>query len=422
MNKIFGIVDCNNFYANCERVFQPKLKGRPIVVLSNNDGCVIARSNEAKALGVPMGEPFFKLKPLIERNGIVAMSSNYALYGDFSNRVMNVLSRFTPNTEIYSIDECFLDLTGFDGRDLTTYAREIKETVERWTGIPVCIGIAQTKTLAKLANKIAKKSPKAAGVLDLTNSPYLNHALEITEVRDVWGIGRHYAKMLKGRGIMTAYDLSLQDERWVRQKMGVVGLKTVQELRGISCIDLEEDAPDKQTTAVTRSFGKMLSSYEEVREAIFTFTARAAEKLRKADLVAGQISVFIRTNPFRQEQMQYSNSALVDLHPYTNDTRQIQKAGMDALNRIFKEGLQYKRAGILLMNLVRTEAAPRDLFTPMRAEIDEALMQAVDKVNRIHGSNILCFGQIRKDKSWYATRNHCSPKYTTSWADLPKVK
>jgi len=298
----------------------------------------------------------------------------------------------------------------------------MKETVQKWTGIPVGIGIAQTKTLAKLANRIAKKSPKANGVLDLSNSEYLNHALDITEVGDVWGIGRRYSKMLMSRGINTAFDLKVADERWIRQKMGVVGLKTVQELNGIACVDIENHTPDKQTTAVTRSFGKMLTSFEELREAILTFTARASEKLRKADLVSGKISVFIRTNPYKKEIIQYSNSASVDLHPYSNDTREIQKAGLIALEKIYRDGLSYKRAGIYLMDLCRSDAAPKDLFTQPANPTDEKLMKAIDKINRQHGSNLVSFGQVRKDKSWYATRNHCSPKYTTQWTDLKGVK
>lgn len=421
MSKVFAIVDCNNFYASCERLFEPKLIGKPVVVLSNNDGCVIARSNEAKPF-VPMGEPFFKLKSMIKRHDIIVRSSNYALYGDLSNRVMNILSDFSPATEVYSIDECFLDLTGFDDRNLTSYAREIKETAQRWTGIPVGIGIGPTKTIAKLANHIAKRSPKAAGVLNLNNSQYQNHALEITKVSDVWGIGRRFSKMLMSRGINTALDLKNADQRWIRQKMGVVGLRTVNELNGISCVHIEDNVSDIQTTAVTRSFGTMLTSFEELREAIMTFTARASVKLRKADLVAGQISVFVSTNPFRKELTQYSNSTMADLVPYTNDTRYIQRAGLLALKRLYRDGLSYKRAGICLLDLVRSDASPNDLFAPSPKLADEKLIQAIDQINEDYGTNLVLFGQVRKDKSWYATRKYCSPKYTTSWAELPVVK
>lgn len=422
MNKVFGLVDCNNFYASCERVFRPELIGKPIVVLSNNDGCVIARSNEAKALGIPMGEPFFKLRPLVERHGVIVQSSNYALYGDLSNRVMSVLNLFTPETEVYSIDECFLDLSGFEGRDLTVYGWEIKRTVQKWTGIPVGVGMAQTKTLAKIANRIAKKSPKAGGVLDLSASPYLDYALEITEIGDVWGIGRRWAKRLQAQGITTAKDFRDRPEGWVRKQMGVVGARTHAELRGVSCVDLEAHAPDKQTTAVTRSFGTMLTSFEELREAIMTFTARASEKLRHADLVAGKVSVFIRTNAFRPDHEQYAPSATVDLHPYSNETRQTQAAAMRALRQIFKEGLSYKKAGVLMLDLVRTEAAPRDLFTPAIQEGDVRLMNAIDRINDCLGSGLVNFGQVRKDKSWYATRDYCSPHYTTSWNGLKRVR
>ncbi len=421
MNRIFGLVDCNNFYASCERVFRPELRGRPIVVLSNNDGCVIARSNEAKALGIPMGEPFFKVKPLIARHGVVVQSSNYALYGDLSNRVMTVLSQFTPETEVYSIDECFLDLSGFNGRDLTTYGQEITKTVQKWTGIPVGIGIGHTKTLAKLANHIAKKSPKANGVLDLSASPYIDKALEVTEIGDVWGIGRRWAKRLKGYGIYTAKDFRDQSQGWVRKQMGVVGARTHAELRGISCIDLEAHATDKQTTAVTRSFGKVLTSFEALREAVLTFSARASAKLRGNDLVAGQVSVFIRTNAFREDQEQYSPSATIDLVPYSNDTRMVQNAALRALVQIYRDGLAYKKAGVILLDLVRSQTAPRDLFTASPSKEDHDLMRAIDYINTGLGGGLVAFGQLRKDKSWYVTRNHGSPRFTTSWGDLKRV-
>jgi DNA polymerase V len=422
MNKIFGLVDCNNFYASCERVFRPQLIGKPILVLSNNDGCVIARSNEAKVLGIPMGEPFFKLKPFIDRYEVVVQSSNYALYGDLSNRVMTVLNQFSPEIEIYSIDECFLDLCGFEERDLTAYAWKIKQTVERWTGIPVGIGIAQTKTLSKIANRIAKKSPKAKGVLDLSASPYLDRALEITDIGDVWGIGRRWSKRLKAQGINTAKDFRDSPESWVRNQMGVVGARTHMELNGVACVALEHHAPDKQTTAVTRSFGTMLTSFEELRDAILTFTARASEKLRRKDMVAGQISVFIRTNSFRSDQVQYAPTATVGLTPYSNDTRTTQAAALMALKQIYRDGLAYKKAGVLMLNLVRSHMAPTDLYSIQPKESAQQLMKAVDRINNHMGNGLISFGQTRKDKSWYATRNHCSPHYTTCWNDLPKAK
>jgi len=421
MNKIFGLVDCNNFYASCERVFRPELANLPIVVLSNNDGCVIARSNEAKALGVKMGEPFFKLKPLMHQSAIIVRSSNYALYGDFSSRVMTTLSRFTPETEIYSIDECFLDLSGFEDRNLTAYAWTIKNTVQKWTGIPVSIGIAHTKTLSKIANRIAKKSPKANGVLDLSHSPYLDMALEQTEIGDVWGIGNRWAKRLKSQGIINAKQFREQPKTWVRNQMGVVGARTHAELQGHPCIDLETQPLDKQTTAVTRSFGTMLTSFDELREALMTFAARGAEKLRRADLVAGQVSIFIRTNPFRDDLEQYAPSITLDLTPYSNDTRIIQAAALTGLKQIYRTGLSYKKAGVLLLNLVRAKDAPMDLFSTPPTQDNKRLLKAIDQINRSYGGGLVNFGQLRKDKSWYATRNHCSPHYTTSWSDLKTV-
>ncbi|SCA55920.1 DNA polymerase V, subunit C [Candidatus Terasakiella magnetica] len=419
---IFAIVDCNNFYASCERVFEPHLEGKPVVVLSNNDGCVIARSNEAKALGIGMGEAYFKIKPQIQKLGLEVRSSNYALYGDMSNRVASVLSTFSPNIEVYSIDECFLDLTGFEHLDLTTYAQEIRHTVKQYTGIPVALGIAPTKTLAKIANRLAKKSTKANGVLDLTNHPdWIPLALQKTEVGDVWGIGRRYSKWLIANNVHTAFDLAHSEDDWIRKKMGVVGLKTVHELRGISCVELEHHAPDKQTTAVTRSFGKMLDSLDDLEEAIKSFASRAAEKIRTSDLVTNQVSVFVRTNPFREDLEQYTNSITVGLTTYTNDTREILQACLSGLRRIFKDGLQYKKAGIILLDLMKSDSAPKTLFDINQA-VDDQLMKSLDKINARFGSGTIALGQLKKSRSWYMTQNHKSPSYTTKWDELVRVR
>jgi DNA polymerase V len=418
---IFALVDCNNFYASCERVFQPKLIGRPIVVLSNNDGCVIARSNEAKALGVPMGAAYFKYKDDFKRRGITAMSSNYALYGDLSNRVMSVLSSFTPNAEIYSIDECFLDFSGFEHLNLTDYSRHIRQTVFRWTGIPVSIGIAQNKTLAKIANRLAKKSTKANGVLDLCDSPWLDDALRRTEVGDVWGIGRRWAKMLKERGIATAYDLRDAPEGWVRQKMGGVGLRTLKELQGVSCIQLEDETPDKQTICVSRSFGKTLTDYDDLKAAISTFADIASAKLRKNHLVTSGINIFVQTSPFRLDLTQYNNSITVGLHPQTCDLRVIHQAALQGLKKIFKSDIHYKKAGVLLLDLVRPENVQRGLFdAPIQRE--DKLSKVCDQINGRLGEGLINLGQVRRPKTWYMTQNHRSPSYTTKWKDLIHVK
>ncbi len=422
MSIIFAIVDCNNFYASCERVFEPHLEGKPIAVLSNNDGCVIARSNEVKALGVKMGEPYFKLKDRIAKDGIIIRSSNYALYGDMSNRVASVLSTFTPSMETYSIDECFLDLSGFEHINLTEYGHEIRHKVKQYTGIPVALGIARTKTLSKIANRLAKKSQKANGVLDLSNNEqWVQIALQRTEVGDVWGIGRRYAKWLTGNGVHTAWDLANAEDGWIRKKMGVVGLRTVHELRGISCVNLEDYQPDKQTTAVTRSFGKMLSSLEELEEAIKTFSFRASEKIRRSGLVTHQISVFVRTNPFREDLEQYSQSVTVGLTRYTNDTREIMKAALLGLRKIYRDGLNYKKAGILLLDLMKADMAPKTLFDVNQPE-DDRLMKALDHINNKFGPGSLALGQLCKKRTWYMTQNHKSPSYTTNWNELVRVR
>lgn len=418
---VFALIDCNNFYASCERVFQPSLDNRPIVVLSNNDGCVIARSNEAKALGVPMGAPYFKHKERLKRQGVVIMSSNYALYGDLSNRVMTVLSSFSPNVEVYSIDECFLDLSGFDHHDLTVYGQHIRKTVTQWTGIPVSIGIGKTKTLAKIANRLAKKSLKTNGVLDLSETQWLDHALQQTEVGDVWGIGRRWAKILKERGIYTAYDLRKAPEGWIRQKMGVVGLRTVRELQGERCIELEYETPDKQTTCVSRSFGKPLKTYDGLKAAIAEFADMASAKLRKSGLVASSINIFIRTSPFRRDLPQYSNSITIGLYPSSNSLRPVHRAAMQGLREIFKPGIHYKKAGILLLGLVRSEEAPKGLFD-FPDEREDKLSEVCDLINRNIGPGLIRLGQVRKTKTWYMTQNHRSPSFTTRWGQLRRVK
>ncbi len=274
MSPVFGLVDCNNFYVSCERVFNPALEGRPVIVLSNNDGCAVARSNEAKALGIKMGAPAFQLRDLIGKHQIQVFSSNYALYGDMSRRVMRSLSEFTPEIEIYSIDEAFLDLSGFRHCDLTDYGHRIRSTVKQWTGIPVSIGIAETKTLAKIANRIAKKSQRAKSVLDLTHSPFQDRALEITDVADVWGIGRRYAHFLKQNGIHTALQLRDADDTFIKHKMGVTGTRLLQELRGVSCYALEQSPPRKKGITVSRSFKHAIQSLDELKEAIATYAGR----------------------------------------------------------------------------------------------------------------------------------------------------
>jgi len=419
---IIALVDCNNFYASCERVFQPKLRNQPVVVLSNNDGCVIARSNEAKTFGIPMGAAYFKFRKQMERDGIIVRSSNYALYGDMSNRVMTCLSNYAPDIEVYSIDECFLDFTGMDHVNLTEYCHYIRQEVYRWTGIPVSIGIGTTKTITKVANRLAKKTTKADGVLNLSsNDVLMDHALRKTDVGDVWGIGRRWSKMLIGRGIITALDYRDAPDGWVRQKMGVIGSRTQMELRGIPCTDLELSIPDKQTVCVSRSFGKSLDTYGSLHDALLAFGSRGAEKIRKIGLVAGAVNIFIRTNPHRENEEQYSNSITVSFSAPTNDTREILGAVIAGLKRIYRPKLLYKKGGILLIDLARSDAAPPMTLFSQPGVKSGKLMEAFDEINGRLGSGLVTFGQLRKSKTWYMTQEHVSPHYTTRWDELPLV-
>ena len=304
MPPIFALVDCNNFYVSCERVFQPCLNGKPVVVLSNNDGCVIARSEEAKALGIPMGLPFFQMRERFTGHTIETYSSNYALYGDMSTRVMTILKQFSPEVEVYSIDEAFLNLAGCGNGDLISYGHLIHRSVKQWTGIPISIGIGETKTLAKLANRLAKRSDHVQGVVDLTSSQHQDDILASIPVKDIWGIGRSYSRLLQSNGIRTALELRDADDRWIRQQMGVVGVRIVWELRGISCLPLELSPPPKKSLMVSRSFGRPIATLDEMREAVATYTTRAAEKLRRHRLAAGILSVFLMTNRFKEDEPQ----------------------------------------------------------------------------------------------------------------------
>ncbi len=418
---VFALVDCNNFYASCERVFQPRLIGRPIVVLSNNDGCIIARSDEAKALGIPMGAPYFKFKNYLEKQEVIILSSNYALYGDLSNRVMTTLSSFTPKSEIYSIDECFLDLSGFEHLKLTEYCQHIRQCVFQWTGIPVSIGIGKTKTLSKISNLLAKKSQKTNGVLDLYNSPWLDIALQRIAVGDVWGIGRRWSKALQERGIITAYDLKESPERWIRQKFGIVGLKTVKELQGISCIEIEDESPQKQTVCISRSFGSTLTDYLALKSVIATFADMASCKIRKHGLAARAINVFIQTSPFNPEIEQYNKSITLGLHPQTNNFQDIHGAALKCLDKIFKPNIRYKKAGVILIDLIKPEDVPPNLFHPPSHTSDE-LSKVCDSINQRFGFGLIQLGQVKKSRTWYMKQNYKTPSFTTRWDELPRAR
>lgn len=418
----FALVDCNNFYASCERLFRPRLRGRPVVVLSNNDGCVIARSNEAKALGVGMGAPMFKIRKLVEEHDITVCSSNYALYGDISERVMSVLGSSAPAHEVYSIDECFLDLDRLGVPDLTDWCRGLREQTLRWTGIPVSVGVGPTKTLSKLANRLAKKSAKAGGVLDLVHHPqWIDAALRKTPVGDVWGVGRRWTVMLEERGIHTAHDFANAPDGWVRQRMGVVGLRTVHELRGLVCHALEDQPPPKQTTCCSRTFGTAIFCKAQVHDAVMSFAERAAKKVRNAGQVAGAVQLFIRTDPFAQDAPQKSVSGSATFHRPTSDTRDIGAAVMRIFERIWREGYGWRKAGVLLLDLGAPGQAPVSLFDIIDAP-DDGLMKAMDQINARYGRGAARLGLAQKDGEWQMRRENLSPSFTTRWGDITSAK
>jgi DNA polymerase V len=421
-NQVFAMVDGNNFYASCEGVFQPSLKGKPVVVLSNNDGCIIARSNEAKTLGIRMGAPFHTVRDLIQRGKVKVFSANFILYGDLSARMMHLLGQFTPHLEIYSIDEAFLDLTGFQHLGLRRYGQDIKRSIQQWTGIPISVGVASTKTLAKLANHIAKKSAKANGVLDLTRPQYIERALSLVTVGDVWGIGRRYGDRLKGYGIHTALDLSRAKDDWLMKTFPVSMMRTVLELRGINCIKLESQVPHRKSIVVSRSFGALEPSLSELMQSVAAYTARAAERLREAQLATSMLSVFIRTNSFREYLPQYSNSALIELAVPTQSTSELIQAAQKALTRIYREGYEYHKAGVMLLNLVPASQIQQSLFDTVDRQKSERLMTAIDQINTDFGSGTLQFAAEGLRPRWRMKQERRSPRYTPSWEELAIVK
>jgi DNA polymerase V len=429
MTKIFALVDCNNFFVSCERVFAPHLEGRPVVVLSNNDGCIIARSNEAKALGIAMGEPLFKARAEIRRHDIQVYSSNYPLYGDMSARVMSALQTFTPDIELYSIDEAFLNLTGFEGLGLDAYGQDIRAAVKRWTGIPVSVGIAPTKTLAKIAGHVAKKSATANGSFCIDNEATRRQVLGEIPVGEIWGIGRRWAKMLGERCIETALDFHDTPESWVRKRMGVIGARTLLELRGTACLDLETQSPDKQTIRVSRSFAKPVASRRVMRESVAAFAARAAEKLRRDGLVCAVVNVFATTNRFGPKGDYYQGTASCAPPAPSNHTAIITGAAMSAFEQVYKPGLQFKGAGVMMLGLTRAGEEQANLFAPPDPETDarsQALMTAFDAINARMGRGALRYGAlgvgIRGKRGVYTVQNRRSPSYTTNWSELPVVR
>lgn len=413
---MFALVDCNNFYASCERLFQPKLEGRPVVVLSNNDGCVIARSNEAKKLGIGMGEPFFKVKPIIQRHQVAVRSSNYELYGDMSQRVMQTLLQLTSDVEVYSIDEAFCDLSGFLHRDLNEYAWEMKDTIKRWTGLPVGVGIGPTKTLAKLANNAAKK---ADGVVVLGSHAITKAILAMTPVKDVWGIGRQCDKLLEAHGIRTAYEFANTRDSWIRKHMHITGLRTAQELRGLPCIPLEEQPEPKKNLTVSRMFGRPIMALQCLEEAITTYTTRAAEKLRREELQANTMLVFFHTSPFKPGFT--GASCAFTLPRATNYTPDLIRYAVAAVRQEYRSGNAYVKAGLILGELTNPMRRQLTLFEHGGGEKRLAVMQALDTVNKRWGRNTLFYAGAGIEKAWRMRRERKSPCYTTCLEELLRV-
>ena len=420
---VFALVDCNNFYASCEKLFRPDLKDTPVVVLSNNDGCVVARSREAKLLGIKMGVPVFQIKAEMQRHGILAFSSNYALYADLSSRVMRTLEEMAPRVEVYSIDEAFLDLTGIESAiSLVEFGQQVRERIGHWIGITVCVGIAPTKTLAKLANHAAKKYPATQGVVDLTNPDRQRRLLALVPVDDVWGVGRRLSKRLNALGITTALDLANASPRAIRDQFSVVLERTVRELNGESCIELEEIPPTKKQIVCSRSFGEKVTHFELLREAVCEYATRATEKLRKEQQQAKVMTVFIRTSPFKDNEPQYSNSASGELLIPSCDTRDFIELANHLLKRIWKDGFRYAKAGVMLSDFYDPGMFQPGLFDDISTRSNsQQLMSVLDTINQSGAGKVFFAGQGTK-KDWSMKREHLSPAYTTRWDQLPGVK
>lgn len=419
---MFALVDCNNFYASCERAFNPALNGKPVVVLSNNDGCVIARSNEAKALGIKMGFPAFKYEKELERDHVAVFSSNYTLYGDMSQRVMNTLATCAPNIEVYSIDEAFLNFTGFDPGDLTQYALDIRYRVSKGTGIPVSVGIGPSKTVAKIANHFAKKQKRRNGVCVIDTEAKITAALKVFPIHDVWGIGRQYSEFLERFKIRTAYDLVKMPDEWVRKNLSVVGLRTKKELLGESCFQMEEEPPAKKAICTSRSFGKMQSDEAYISEAISTFASACGSKLRAQQSCANIIMVFIHTNPFRKDDPQYYPTRVVKLPAATNSSIELVKYARMALKQIYKPGLRYKKAGVILSGIVPERHVQLSLYDHVDHPKHQRVMSAMDKLNARYGREFVQLAAQGTGRVWKLRQEKLSPCYTTRWEDVIVVK
>ena len=417
--KKIALVDCNSFYVSCERLFNPKIRKKPVVVLSNNDGCIISRSNEAKALGIKMGEPYFKAKDIIVKNKVNVFSSNYSLYGDLSRRVMRTLKRFNVDIEIYSIDEAFLDMTNFSDKEVEEVGKEIRSTILQWTSIPTSIGIAQTKTLSKVANHIAKK--KKTGVTSLIGLENIDPILEKVEINDVWGVGRQLTKFYNKNGIYNAKQLKNKSNTWIKKNSNVLGSRTAMELRGVPCIDLEKTPSKRKSCVVSRSFGKRVEKLQEMKEAVANYSLNASEKIRSESLNAKSITIFIRTSPFQSRFGYYSNSKTIDFPIATDNSIEIVKAAIEGLESIFKNGYRYQKAGIILTGLSNSNEG-ENLFSSEKDKKIGNLMRSIDKTNYRYGRSTLSLASAGIQKKWNMRREYSSKIDTADFYSLPKIR
>jgi len=417
-SKKIALVDCNSFYVSCERLFNPRIRKKPVVVLSNNDGCIISRSNEAKALGIKMGEPYFKARDIILKNKVEVFSSNYSLYGDLSRRVMRTLKRFNSDIEVYSIDEAFMDLSNYTDTEVESVGREIRQTVLKWTGIPTSIGIAKTKTLSKVANHIAKK--KQSGVTSLIGIENLDPILEKVEINDVWGVGRQLTKFYQKNGIYNAKQLKNKSNTWIKKSSNVLSSRTAMELRGVPCIDIETTQTKRKSCVVSRSFGKRIETFQELKEAVANYCLNASEKIRSESLVAKAITVFVRTSPFQRNFGYYSNSKTVDFPIATNNSIETVKTAVAILESIFKNGYRYQKAGVMLTGLSNADGK-KNLFSSEKDEKINSLMRSMDNTNYRYGRATLSLASAGVHKKWNMKRQYSSKIDTADFYCLPTI-
>jgi len=422
--NVVALVDCNSFYASCETIFKPHLSNKPIVVLSNNDGCVIARSSLAKKVGIKMGVPFFEVKKIVKQHNVKVFSSNYTLYANISSRVMGVLNNYCDELEVYSVDEAFLIFNKHSERSFFERARQIKKTVKEWIGIPVSIGIAENKTLSKIANHLAKKDELGTQIVELLDRRQIEIALKVLEVGDIWGIGNRISKFLQSNSIQTAYDLYSSDPRWIRQHLGVVGERTYRELHGEMCFPIVESPEAKKQCRVSRSFESYVENFKELEQRVVSYATRASEKIRSDQLQAKKITVFIRSNKFNQKNQPYYGDKTYSFISPTNDLFEIVKMAVKALGYIYKSGIKYKKAGVLLSDLSSEGAYNRDLFF-QRSEKDILkkikVNRVFDRLNSRYGSGTICVAKENYEKFYLTRRKNLSPAYTSSFYELPIV-